>query len=178
MRQSLRRHATAAVAVPGIAVIALAGCKSGGQVTVQPSGTPGSPGSSASGAPAPTSAAPAPSGGSTGAAKTRLTVTVQASPKAKAHTWTLTCDPVGGDLPFAQPACAALTKAAAAGQDPFAPTPKGVMCTQIYGGPQVATVKGTWNGRPVDATFNRKNGCEIKRWGALVPLFGPLQPHP
>ncbi len=168
MRQSLRRLGTTAIAVPGIAVLALAGCKSGGQATVQPSRAPGSP--EASGTPG--SSVSAPTGGAS--AKTKLTITVQASPKAKARTFTLTCDPVGGDLPGAQRACATLSSAAAAGKNPFAPTPKGQMCTQIYGGPQVATVRGTWNGHPVDAAFNRKNGCEIKRWGDLAPLFGPL----
>lgn len=172
MRQTLRRLGTAAVAVPGIAVLALAGCRSGGPAKVQPSQAPGSTAPTASGVPAP--APPRPSGGATSAAKTRLTVTVQAAPKAKAERWTLTCDPVGGDLPVARQACAVLAQAAAAGKDPFAPTPKGQMCTQIYGGPQTATVQGTVNGRPVDAAFNRKNGCEIKRWGDLAPLFGPL----
>ena len=174
MRQSLRRLTTAAVVMPGVALLALTGCKSGGQATVHPVPPTGSV-PAASG---PTSVSPTPSGGSTAAARTHLTITVQASPKAKPRTWTLACDPVGGDLPGARQACGTLATAAAAGTDPFAPTPKDRMCTQIYGGPQVATVKGTWNGHPVDATFNRKNGCEIKRWGDLAPLFGPLpSPH-
>jgi hypothetical protein len=50
------------------------------------------------------------------------------------------------------------------------------MCTMIYGGPETATVTGTWNGKKVDATFNRKNGCELKRWSVLAPLFGSLPP--
>jgi uncharacterized Zn-binding protein involved in type VI secretion len=98
-------------------------------------------------------------------------------PSARPITRTLTCDPPGGNVPNAAAACAALNKVAAAkGGDPFAPTPKGQMCTQIFGGPQTATVKGTWKGRKVDATFGRKNGCEVKRWNDLAALFGPL-PH-
>jgi hypothetical protein len=48
--------------------------------------------------------------------------------------------------------------------DPFAPTPPGTACTEIYGGPGVARVKGTFRGRPVWATFRRRDGCEIARW--------------
>jgi hypothetical protein len=101
------------------------------------------------------------------------------SPTAPAITRTLTCDPPGGNAPNAANACAALKQVAAAkGGDPFAPTPKGQMCTQIYGGPQTATVKGTWEGKKIDTTFGRKNGCEIKRWNDLAALFGPLAHTP
>jgi Subtilisin inhibitor-like len=100
-------------------------------------------------------------------------------PSADPITRTLTCDPVGGNTPNAASACAGLEKVAAAkGGDPFAPTPKGQMCTQIYGGPQTATVKGTWKGKKVDTTFGRKNGCETKRWNDLAALFGPLAHTP
>src|SRR3954470_4599469 len=36
-----------------------------------------------------------------------------------------------------------------------------VACTQIYGGPEQATIKGKIRGVPVDATFKRSDGCEI-----------------
>jgi hypothetical protein len=45
------------------------------------------------------------------------------------------------------------------------------MCTMLYGGPATAHVTGTWAGRPVDARFDRADGCEIARWDALVPLL-------
>ncbi|GLW64723.1 hypothetical protein Arub01_29670 [Actinomadura rubrobrunea] len=98
----------------------------------------------------------------------RLTVEVRASANATPTTWTLTCGPAGGDHPKAAKACEALGKA----EDPFKPVPKDQICTEIYGGPQVATVKGTWRGRQVDAGFNRKNGCEMHRWDQVEPLFG------
>jgi hypothetical protein len=159
MRQSLSRLGPAAVAISGIvAALALGGCKDGnGAATVRPSEGSSAPGQA-------------------GSAKTRLTITVRASQTSAPKTWTLTCDPAGGTLPKADQACAALATAAAKGQDPFAPTPKDQMCTQIYGGPETATVTGTWNGKKIDATFNRKNGCEIKRWGTLALLFGPVPP--
>ena len=104
---------------------------------------------------------------STHAQGTDLTVSVTAKPGAKPRTWTLTCPPKGGDHPNAAKACASLTKA----EHPFKPTPKKQMCTQIYGGPQQATIKGTWHGDKVSATYSRKNGCEIHRWNAIKPVL-------
>ncbi|WP_322972761.1 hypothetical protein [Arthrobacter polaris] len=47
-------------------------------------------------------------------------------------------------------------------------------CTQQYGGPEIAVVTGWFNGKEVDATFKRTDGCEIARWQALAPLLGAL----
>lgn len=85
-------------------------------------------------------------------------------------TTTLTCEPVGGDHPDAAGACAGI--AAAGGAAAFAPADPSLACTEIYGGPQTATVTGTVNGAAVDASFSRANGCEIARWEALVALLG------
>jgi hypothetical protein len=46
------------------------------------------------------------------------------------------------------------------------------LCTQQYGGPQVAVVTGTFNGRTVKSRFSMTDGCEIARWRALSPLLG------
>ncbi len=53
----------------------------------------------------------------------------------------------------------------------FEPTPGNVACTQQYGGPETATVKGTLRGEPVDAEFARRNGCEIARWEDAAALL-------
>jgi hypothetical protein len=53
----------------------------------------------------------------------------------------------------------------------FEPVPGDVACTQQYGGPETATVKGTLDGREIDAKFSRENGCEITRWDAAKPLL-------
>lgn len=82
-------------------------------------------------------------------------------------TATLTCDPVGGTHPRADAACAAL----AADPDALGPVAGDVACTQIYGGPETAEVTGSFRGEPVDARFNRTNGCEIDRWERLLPLL-------
>jgi hypothetical protein len=62
---------------------------------------------------------------------------------------------------------------AAADIDPqtFEPVPGNQACTQQYGGPETATVKGTLDGKEIDAKFSRVNGCEIARWDAAKPLF-------
>jgi hypothetical protein len=57
----------------------------------------------------------------------------------------------------------------------FEPTPGNVACTQQYGGPETATVIGTFRGEPVDARFSRENGCEIARWQDAAPLLEAAQ---
>jgi hypothetical protein len=53
----------------------------------------------------------------------------------------------------------------------FAPVPAGIGCTQIYGGPDVAEVHGTIEGRRIDSTFKRTDGCETNRWNQASFLF-------
>jgi hypothetical protein len=99
----------------------------------------------------------------------RTELEISISPEGKdgpTKVWTLKC-PDGGTLPDPEGACARLE----ALDDPFAPVPKNVACTMIYGGPHIAAVRGTFRGEPVDATFNRVNGCEIERWNKLRFLF-------
>src|SRR5207302_11152386 len=59
--------------------------------------------------------------------------------------WTLTCRPAGGTLPKPAKAC---RKLAALGR-PFAPVPPGVACSQIFAGPQVALVTGSYDGHRI-----------------------------
>ena len=68
---------------------------------------------------------------------------------------------------------AALRAVLTHGEDIFFPAPgPPKMCTQQYGGPQVAVVTGWFRGREVNSTFSRIDGCEIARWRALAPLLG------
>ncbi|MGR4881757.1 SSI family serine proteinase inhibitor [Streptomyces sp. LARHCF249] len=85
----------------------------------------------------------------------------------------LECDPVGGNHPSAEQACAKLDRLAAEGKDPFAPVSKRQICSEQYGGPATAEITGTWRGRTVDARFRRTDGCEISRWKELEPLLPP-----
>jgi hypothetical protein len=77
------------------------------------------------------------------------------------RTATLTCDPDGGSHPDPGKACDALLEH----EDALDPLAGDVACTQIYGGPQLATIAGAGG---VHATLARTNGCEIARWAALA----------
>ncbi|MET7450374.1 SSI family serine proteinase inhibitor [Streptomyces sp. NPDC005574] len=103
-----------------------------------------------------------------------LTLTVRHAGGGADGTYELDCHPGGGSHPDAGGACAALDRNTRWGRDTFAPVPDGAVCTQIYGGPATAHVTGTWAGRPVDATYDRADGCRIARWNALVPFLPDL----
>ncbi|MEV8052372.1 SSI family serine proteinase inhibitor [Streptomyces bacillaris] len=112
------------------------------------------------------------------AARTRLTVTVERSGVAGADgTFELTCGPTGGTHPERQGACDRLAEVGGtrAWQDLFRPAPEGTMCTMIYGGDASARIVGTWEGRRVDTTVTRGDGCEIARWNNLVPVLPDLR---
>jgi Subtilisin inhibitor-like len=164
------------IALPVVAVaVVLTGCKSG-TTTAAPTKTPPAtvarpPMSS----PSPNPSLTTPTPPKPRALQADLTVTYNASSSAKPAVWTLRCDPTGGNHPHAATACTSLATAAAKG-NPFAPTPHGQMCSMIFGGPETATVKGSYDGRSVNASFSRKNGCEVARWNKLAPILGPLTP--
>jgi hypothetical protein len=95
-----------------------------------------------------------------GAAAVNLTVTLRPEgPDGEAQTRRIECERIGPEASTA--VCKGL-----AGVTPkqLEPVPANVACTQIYGGPGVARVKGTLLGEPVDARFELSNGCEIERW--------------
>jgi hypothetical protein len=98
---------------------------------------------------------------------TALEISVTPGGEAPTKFWTLRCPSGGGTLPDAVNACEQLAQI----DDPFAPVPKDTACTQVYGGPQEADVTGTYRGRPVNAHFDRGNGCEIARWDKVAFLF-------
>jgi Subtilisin inhibitor-like len=107
-----------------------------------------------------------------GSPSAQLTITVWPAGRGHAsRVWTLRCDPAAGTLPRPVAACARLARL---GAGAFAPTPPATVCTQIYGGPQVALVRGSFHGRRIWATFMRRNGCEIARWDRVSFLF-PVQ---
>lgn len=105
------------------------------------------------------------SSGSSPTANLQISISVKGSEQPSKF-WTLRCPP-GGTLPDAAAACTKLGQL----DDPFAPVPKGTACTQIYGGPQIADVSGTFNGKPVNTQFSRGDGCEIERWKQVGFLF-------
>ncbi|MET7982403.1 SSI family serine proteinase inhibitor [Streptomyces sp. NPDC005281] len=101
----------------------------------------------------------------------RLTVTVDGVGGGADGTFELECHPAGGTHPRAAEACDRLDRMTTWGKDTFAPVPPDALCTMEYGGPATAHVTGNWAGRPVDARYDRSNGCEISRWNALMPVL-------
>ena len=105
------------------------------------------------------------SGSTSPTANLEISISVRNS-EQPSKLWTLRC-PASGTLPDAAEACRKLGKV----DDPFAPVPKGTACTQIYGGPEIADVSGTFDGKPVNTQFSRGDGCQIERWKRVGFLF-------
>ncbi|MFG3256192.1 SSI family serine proteinase inhibitor [Streptomyces sp. NPDC048172] len=117
-------------------------------------------------------AAPAVSAVSPAVHGDHLTVTVKDSgDPSRDGTYELYCHPAAGDHPDPSGACETLEKATRWGKDPFAPVPRDSACTKQYGGPATAHVTGRWAGRPVDARYDRTDGCQISRWNDMEPLL-------
>lgn len=107
----------------------------------------------------------------------RLVVTVADSgDPSRDGTYELSCHPTGGDHPDAKGACDGLDEVTVWGRDPFAPVAPDAWCAEVHGGPATAHVRGRWAGRPVDAWFDRTDGCRIERWDRAVPLLPKLSP--
>lgn len=104
-----------------------------------------------------------------------LTVTLTEAPGGPAHVFTLVCRSgrlTESTLPDPAGAVAAVERF---GERIFFPTPgPPKLCTQQYGGPQVAVVTGHYGGRTVQSLFSLTDGCEIARWRALSPLLGGI----
>ena len=112
-------------------------------------------------------------GAATTSAKTvSLTITYWGDEQSSAAPvrWTLRCSPLGGTLPNRKRACAKLSTLSLGA---FAQVPKNVLCTQIYGGPQKAVIKGTIGSARIWSSFRRRDGCEIERWSRFSPWLLP-----
>ena len=98
-----------------------------------------------------------------------LTITVSDG-SGGTTTWRLTCDPTGGDHPNPVAACQALDQAA----DTALPAvPGDIACAEVFGGPETATITGTWQGQRVNSQLARNNSCETARWEALAAVLQP-----
>jgi hypothetical protein len=83
-------------------------------------------------------------------------------------TWTLACEPTGGDHPDREAACAALTGV----EDPFAPVAPPERCEEIPGGEDdVAVLEGEFRGRGIRERFTRESACVSGRWDRIAPVF-------
>ncbi len=105
---------------------------------------------------------------SSGLPERDLVVEIDPGDGTPAQRYTVACgSAAAGDHPDAARACAHLLRA----EDPFAPLPPDLVCTEQYGGPQTARVTGTWDAEPVDLTLSRVDGCRIAQWESLGPLL-------
>lgn len=103
-----------------------------------------------------------------------LTVRLTEAPGAPEYTFRLEAGDGAASAASTLPdPAAALAAVRRHGEAIFFPKPgPPKMCTQQYGGPQVAVVTGWFLGREVHSTFSRTDGCEIARWRAMAPLLG------
>ena len=99
----------------------------------------------------------------------KLTVSYSPSQRSRS-TFTISClaHSISGTHPNKKAICAAIAKQ---GVRLFAPVPAGTACSQIYGGPEIATIAGTVKGHKVNAKFSRTDGCQIARWNSAIALF-------
>src|SRR5215207_1156100 len=103
-----------------------------------------------------------------------LTVTVRPSgPDGPARTRQIQCAEMGSGA--SESDCRRLGGVTA---EQLAPVPRLTACTEIYGGPATAWVRGTLRGQRVDARFDRTNGCEIGRWDRNRALIGDAAGRP
>ncbi len=85
-------------------------------------------------------------------------------------TWTLTCDPAGGDHPDPEAACDRIGEV---GTEPFLLDTTDMMCTMQVGGPEVVRVTGRIGDTEIDTEFNKRNGCEIERFAEAGAVITP-----
>ena len=119
-------------------------------------------------------------GGSGQDAATQLAIERQTGPPAAAMSTsraTLRCDGTAVATGFlrnvAGPACALVDTGAI--QQVASDQHSRQLCSQIYGGPQTAHITGTVDGRSVDLTVARTDGCGTATWQTLEPLLGDPQ---
>lgn len=111
---------------------------------------------------------------SSGKYDVELTITLTEAPGGAEHEFVLLGSggevSEGSTLPDPHTALAAVEQF---GEEIFFPVPRpDRICTQQYGGPQVAVVTGRFRGREVHSRFSRTDGCEIARWRTMAALLG------
>jgi subtilisin inhibitor-like len=89
--------------------------------------------------------------------------------RGKPKTYRLKCDPPGGTFPDPEAACKKLDQV----DHPFNETPEDAVCTEQFGGQQVASISGVYRDETVNTRFSREDGCEIARWDEHAFLLEP-----
>lgn len=88
---------------------------------------------------------------------------------------TLTCEAeTAGGTGFLRRRAGRHCESARALADLLATAPDhGRPCTEIYGGPLTAHVRGSIGPHKIDRHLTRKDGCEIADWDKAAPLLAP-----
>ena len=118
-------------------------------------------------------ASPTSTGSSVEAPLTDLQVSIRADGTVESVHYRLVCDGAAS-LPETQHPNAAQACELVQANPALLANPKpGVneACTMQYGGPAVAVVSGTLDGRVVNREFNVRDGCGISDWDAALPLL-------
>lgn len=109
-----------------------------------------------------------------GKGNAELAIMVKPSDSEPAVNYTLVCKDGAPAAESSHPSAAAACKALKDNPAALTPAPRSTdqACTQQYGGPQQATVTGVVDDSPVDASFARRDGCEISLWNAAKDILG------
>ncbi|WP_368074310.1 SSI family serine proteinase inhibitor [Arthrobacter sp. 24S4-2] len=112
--------------------------------------------------------------GRPGKGNAELAIMVKPSDSEPAVNYTLVCKDGEPAAESSHPSAAAACKALKDNPAALTPAPRSTdqACTQQYGGPQQATVTGVVDDSPVDASFARRDGCEISLWNAAKDILG------
>src|SRR5262249_16779234 len=113
-------------------------------------------------------------------ADTRLDIEVRRSPSLPVEHYILTCDPRDGTVRDPESACQRIADlvAKATGSPTHgmflggAANDGTTVCAQVYGGPEVAVIRGRFLGAPIDARLTRGNGCTMSTFDATMRLLG------
>jgi hypothetical protein len=114
------------------------------------------------------------------AADTHLEIEIRRGPGVPAERHALGCNPPRGTVGDPAAACNRIAGLAAKATQPsggvsFPPGSENqgaMVCTQVYGGPEVAFVRGRFLGAPVDARLTRENGCTMSSYDATMEILG------
>lgn len=118
-------------------------------------------------------------GGATAARDVSARLTIEASTGSVTSVLvpsaaTLECDGDARGSGFlqhaAKPACAVVRRGTVTKIANRHRTPR--LCTEVYGGPQRARIRGTIRGRHIDVTIKRSDGCGIDEWRRLQAVLG------
>lgn len=105
-----------------------------------------------------------------GAITADLTITIE-HPDADTIEYQLTCGDGAASIDgfeglTAEAACERLSIPEV--QERLISPPSDRVCTEIYGGPDTAHIRGTLDGQDVDTIIDRTNGCGISDWDTLL----------